>query len=510
MKAQNICCLIDFHYIKSECINCSLCLFTFGILHIFDILFQMIRIRTCYLYEFLVGITLITVVFQIIAILDATKENAGLLVERYHPEAEYSPPKTRDGPQIANLMQRDRHVIPTNKSEANSTNILKTPVCTNETKELFKILVFGGIKVIRQWQELNVLVKTFKPVDKTSHALTITCPYERTTPKILLDETNPKNLSCESDVHVTLSSNMNELSDKDIILLGMSPYSLKIKTKVMRTKVSANQLFLFYGVETPLRMQEWISDVGRQPVHAVWSYGGSSETVIPYGRYVKFPDGDARDVDVKAITGNKTKLIAWMGSNCVKQVFWPRMAFVNELQKYVKVDTYGKCGNLSCLPRMSERCQHLMGEYKFYLSLENAECSDYMTEKFWDTALIQGAVPVVYGAKKEDYERLAPPGSFIHVSDFESIESLANYLLLLDRNDYLYQRFFHWRRKGEIQMNFPPLLPPSLCDVIQQYRLLKNGSLTARDLSETSWYRGCRLKTGEKHESDLASWRPWK
>lgn len=463
------------------------------------------RLHTCYLYEFLVAVTVITLGFQIIGMMDTMKVKTQTShIE--HNEVGHLSPEERWGSD-----RRDFDDLLTHTQAANiSRAVSRTYFCNNESTGSFNILVFGGIKVIRQWQELNVLVNNFKAVDKTSHSLHVTCPYLRTTPDVVLDE-GGTDIPCESNVRVVLSSNMNELTGKDIIVLGMSPYSLKIKTKVMRSKTSTNQLFVFYGVETPLRMREWIPDIGRQPVHAVWSYLESSDTVIPYGRYRKFPDGKSKRIAMETITGNKSKLIAWMGSNCVKQVFWPRMGLIYELQKYIQVDTYGKCGNLSCLPRMSEKCQHLMGEYKFYLSLENAECSDYMTEKFWDTGLIQGAVPVVYGAKKEDYERLAPPRSFIHVSDFESIESLANYLLLLDRNDILYQKYFEWRKHGEIEMVFPPLVPSSFCDVIKQYHLLKRGLLTAKELSETTWYQGCRLEAASvHHEHDFETWRPWK
>lgn len=379
--------------------------------------------------------------------------------------------------------------------------------CHNDTTPEIKIAVFGGIKIIKQWQELSILVNSFKLTEPNTYILNVTCPYQRTTPRLLIEEGVP--VACETKVTVTLTASMNILQGKDIVVLGMSPYSLKIKTKVMRTKISGGQLFVFYGVETPLRMHEWIPDVGRQPVHGVWSYTSTSDTVIPYGRYVEF-DTEI-EVDVNELVSSKNKLVAWMGSNCVKQVFWPRMAFVNELQKYVQVDTYGKCGNLTCLPRMSKRCQSLMGEYKFYLSLENAECRDYMTEKFWDTALIQGAVPVVYGAKKSDYERVAPPNSFIHVSDFDSVESLAKYLLLLDRNDVLYSRFFHWRRKGEIEMVFPPLLPSSFCDIIQQYYLLQRGMVNTVDLAKTSWFQGCRYQVAKSYPSQaLSGWKPWR
>lgn len=49
------------------------------------------------------------------------------------------------------------------------------------------------------------------------------------------------------------------------------------------------------------------------------------------------------------------------------------------------------------------------------------------------------------GAKPRDYQRVAPPGSFIHVDAFASPQHLAQYLHLLDRNDTLYNAYFAWK-----------------------------------------------------------------
>ena len=79
----------------------------------------------------------------------------------------------------------------------------------------------------------------------------------------------------------------------------------------------------------------------------------------------------------------KTKLVAWLVSNCGSQL---RMAFVRELMKYINVDVYGICSSafgqrLSCSKSDEKDC---LKHYKFYLSFENALCKDYITEKYWD------------------------------------------------------------------------------------------------------------------------------
>ena len=54
-------------------------------------------------------------------------------------------------------------------------------------------------------------------------------------------------------------------------------------------------------------------------------------------------------------------------------------------------------------------------------------------------------IPIVMGAAPEDYRRAAPPNSFIHVDDFQSVEQLAEYLHRLDKDDKLYNQYFAWK-----------------------------------------------------------------
>ena len=85
---------------------------------------------------------------------------------------------------------------------------------------------------------------------------------------------------------------------------------------------------------------------------------------------------------------------------------------VDAMQKYLPIDTYGKCGTKTC-PKRAKECADLPTRFKFNLAFENSQCPEYITEKFWANALMQGVVPVVFGAPREDYLRLAPPKSYI-------------------------------------------------------------------------------------------------
>lgn len=82
----------------------------------------------------------------------------------------------------------------------------------------------------------------------------------------------------------------------------------------------------------------------------------------------------------RAVLSNKTGTVSWMVSHCPTTS--RREDYVHHLQKHIQVDIYGECGNLSC-PRGNhwisypECYEMLERKYKFYLSFENAFCTDY-------------------------------------------------------------------------------------------------------------------------------------
>jgi len=53
------------------------------------------------------------------------------------------------------------------------------------------------------------------------------------------------------------------------------------------------------------------------------------------------------------------------------------------------------------------------------------------------------------GAAPEDYRRVAPHYSFIHVDEYTSPRELADYLHELDNNDAAYNEYFRWKGSGE-------------------------------------------------------------
>ena len=132
-----------------------------------------------------------------------------------------------------------------------------------------------------------------------------------------------------------------------------------------------------------------------------------------------------------------------------------RDAYVKELMKYIKVDSYGKCLHNKDLPKHlrnpvtsmdSDELIGIISQYKFAITMENAICGDYITEKFW-RALYAGSVPVVKSSPSiKDW---APDNhSIIVVDDFPSPEALSKYLLYLDQHNEEYEKYLEYKKVG--------------------------------------------------------------
>ena len=136
----------------------------------------------------------------------------------------------------------------------------------------------------------------------------------------------------------------------------------------------------------------------------------------------------------------------WFAGHCSS---WSkREEYVRELSRYIDVDIYGECGNLTCgYPQYykgvrEDNCtkQSVSKDYRFYLALENSFCEEYVTEKLVDTYVNSiESVPIVMGLI--NYKRLLPDHSFIDVIDYESPEKLARFLHRMAMNHTLYNMY---------------------------------------------------------------------
>ncbi|KAJ8019491.1 Alpha-(1,3)-fucosyltransferase 4 [Holothuria leucospilota] len=258
---------------------------------------------------------------------------------------------------------------------------------------------------------------------------------------------------------------------------------------------SAGQRWAMISLESPL------NSVGIQPpkkyadVTFDWlgSYKSDSDLYMPYGYYEAFSKiFPPKVTDLSKYLTNKSKLIAWVGSNCDTV----RMKIVEELKQFVHIDTYGKCGETQLPWDDNEAVENTLKKYHFYLSLENSCCNEYITEKFWRT-LDLGVVPVVMGPSVKDYLNVMPRQSFIHVNEFSTMKELAKYLIHLQLNTEEYLEYFRWRNSGKVvaisqeEQYVRPLTDATYCDVVHKY--LHTDSTHQRKLEYfgSQWHGSC-------------------
>ena len=160
----------------------------------------------------------------------------------------------------------------------------------------------------------------------------------------------------------------------------------KMEFFLRETPRTPDQVWIMFALESPEASPSYkgLDNV----INWTATYRPDSTIVTPYDKWVRFENfTDIRNIrPSENYAKNKNKLAAIFVSNCDSSN--RRLWFIEELQKYMKVDVYGACGELNCERFGGDDCfKMLHDEYKFYLSFENANCRHYITEKLFLNAL---------------------------------------------------------------------------------------------------------------------------
>eukprot|EP00095_Tigriopus_kingsejongensis_P010176 maker-scaffold105_size367834-snap-gene-0.9 protein:Tk10176 transcript:maker-scaffold105_size367834-snap-gene-0.9-mRNA-1 annotation:"hypothetical protein DAPPUDRAFT_313010" len=226
----------------------------------------------------------------------------------------------------------------------------------------------------------------------------------------------------------------------------------EIASDVLYQLRRADQRYVMFYLEAPYSLPTLVG-YERFKGFFNWSmtYRRDSDVISPYGSVVPKQDEIESlsmlqagfDPDSLApstrLAAHRPNLVLWFVSNCQSNSL--RETYVLELQKFIQVDVFGSCGSTDCA-RNSDCDRELFQRYKFYLSFENAMCSDYATEKLFK-ALAKDIVPIVMGGS--NYSQIAPPHSVIDVRDYPNPQDLADYLLELDDDSAKYLEYFWWK-----------------------------------------------------------------
>ncbi|KAH6924967.1 hypothetical protein HPB50_027038 [Hyalomma asiaticum] len=279
----------------------------------------------------------------------------------------------------------------------------------------------------------------------------------------------------------TFTQDRSDLDRSDVVVLQSF---FKSFWQSLPRRRRPGQAWLLYAMEPPHRLPPNPSRLDELGINWTLSYRFDADVVHRHSfRTVRKP----RSVESIPAPEPKARPVAWIVSNC--DSFSRRESYVQELQKFVPVDVFGRCGRRRCRERHFGCYREIAANYSFYLAFENSICKDYSTEKLFQP-LLNSMVPVVMGGA--NYSAVAPPGSYIDFANFRTARELATHLLELQANPEKYRRYFEWRKRYAIER------PPFGCTACEQiHRLFALPARKRVRLYEYLWHdAGCTTWKG--------------
>lgn len=206
-----------------------------------------------------------------------------------------------------------------------------------------------------------------------------------------------------------------------------------------------------YHEESPRNTEELLSENVLQLFNFSATYSRYSDVHFPLQYLNSFED--ITDMTYFVKTKDKDELlnefapIMYLQSDC--ETSTERDFYVQELMKFIKIDSYGACLNNKHLPSKFKRDYlnnlneelflKFIARYKFVISIENGVCEDYITEKFW-RAIKVGSVPIYFGSPSiRDW--LPNNKSAVLLEDYPSPKVMSEHLYKLLKNNNLYEEY---------------------------------------------------------------------
>ncbi|CAJ0588658.1 unnamed protein product [Cylicocyclus nassatus] len=260
-----------------------------------------------------------------------------------------------------------------------------------------------------------------------------------------------------------ISENQTDLDKADAILFHNADYTSMAVPQPRRL----SRPHILWSLESPT------NDGFRPGPHVInWTmtFRQDADIWYPYGHFRKLDMNKSVDFDGIWNMKDKSKTATWLASNCFTSNF--RSDLIDAMQKAglkenghkftlngknsisFPIDRYGKCGmpapGCEGVDKQSDSCvAQLVRPYKFYISIENSNCVDYVTEKFFEALISRMAVPIVL--KREIYKNIgAPADSFIALDDFRNIGDMVEYVNEVAEDKQSYLKYHQWRSSYEV------------------------------------------------------------
>ncbi|GFT39701.1 alpha-(1,3)-fucosyltransferase C [Nephila pilipes] len=251
-----------------------------------------------------------------------------------------------------------------------------------------------------------------------------------------------------------ITSDRRRLMESDAVLFHLRTMSM---TDIPRNRTS-HQKWIFFTLEAPPYSHFHGFSFMKDMFNWTMTYRNDSDVVLPYGKVIRNNKSLFNFENLYSVWKRKSEMATWMVSHCNTES--DRESYIKELEKFLRVVTFGECGVAVCHINKTNEClNNFSKKFFFYLAFENAICDDYVTEKFFRT-LKYDMIPVVFGGGK--YSKIAPPGSYIDAISFNSPKELSIYLYNVASNFTLYSQYFKWKFDGYDIYDMPD--PCILCE----------------------------------------------
>lgn len=207
----------------------------------------------------------------------------------------------------------------------------------------------------------------------------------------------------------------------------------------------------FYHEESPRNVEELIHESVLKLFNYSATYSRYSNTPFPLQYLLSVEEITSTEYYVGTSEKNKfledIAPVLYLQSDC--ETSTERDAYVKELMKHVKVDSYGTCLNNKEMPKKftkdylnnlyEDEFLKFIAPYKFIVAIENGVCEDYITEKLW-RAIKVGSVPIYFGSPSvRDW--LPNNKSAILLDEFSTPQLLAEHIHKLLENDQQYEEY---------------------------------------------------------------------
>ncbi len=242
------------------------------------------------------------------------------------------------------------------------------------------------------------------------------------------------NISC-----CFLTDNISAFSTADVVVFHHHELNRGLSSLPLHLVRPASQHWVWLSMEPPVNNANLTRLNGL--FNWTMSYRRDADISIPYGKTML--GGDELGFQ---FAPNHSCLVSWVVSRY--RPHQARARVYQSLKKYIPIEVYGKWNKK---PLSNKKLLPTIANCLFYLSFENSEVKDYISEKLWRNAFQAGAIPVVLGPSRATYEALAPPRSFIHVADFKTTADMAAYLKRVAADRQVYEEYFQWHRTHRIK-----------------------------------------------------------